>query len=231
MQTTEAKIQPNREKLLDKITKLLALAGDKGNDNESQTAMLLAQKLMIDNSISIKEVGGFESEDERVPVTKTIWEEERINAVWKSHLHRLIAQNYRCEAYFHGGHASFVGFKEDTEVASLVFLYCLNIIKRGSRRIRKKYRDDGKSTYGVQGDYVTGFLSGLRDRYAEQVKQEGWGLILVTDPRVKQWMQDNCPGTRTLHGRNARSFNQNIVDEGYKDGKNFAEPHTAIGEN
>ena len=45
------------ERVLEKVKKLLALANDRGaTEGESQTALLMAQKIMAENNLTIKDV-------------------------------------------------------------------------------------------------------------------------------------------------------------------------------
>ncbi|CQR25169.1 hypothetical protein BN1356_01512 [Streptococcus varani] len=44
------------EKIIKKIQNLLELAYDAPNDEEGQTALLMAQKLMVKHNLSLKEV-------------------------------------------------------------------------------------------------------------------------------------------------------------------------------
>lgn len=43
---------------------------------------------------------------------------------------------------------------------------------------------------GIKNDYMQGFINGLSAQFKEQVKQEGWGLVLVKDKEVVEFYEN-----------------------------------------
>lgn len=87
-----------KDKIINKIQKLLALASSK-NENEAQTAMLMAQKLMAIHNIEMSQV-------ETVGVDNNVIEEQADvkshKTKWKRWLANVIAINFRCETFLRG---------------------------------------------------------------------------------------------------------------------------------
>src|SRR3972149_1093942 len=174
--------------LISKIQKVLALANNNPSAEEGQTAMLLAQKLMMENNITISDISIGEIKTKEV-VDQAV-EESKMSSWWHQNLAVIIAENFKCTTYISRSHRvgitsiKFVGLKNDVEMARQVYLYAVETVSYNSI----KYVSSNKtriSTRGMKNQYILGFLSGLRAKFAEQVKNNNWGLILVKDPAVQ----------------------------------------------
>ena len=78
------------------------------------------------------------------------------------------------------------------------------------------------NTSGLAGDYVHGFLDGLKAKFAEQVEREGWGLILVKPEAVTEKANALAKGTKAVSDRLGRRGNAEAYQKGYKQGKNLS---------
>lgn len=177
------------QNVLRKIQKALSLANNNSSVHESQTAMLLAQKLMLQHGVSasdlkmehevIKEVTHRNATD----FGRTPW--------WKRQLGVIIAENFRCSMYISkiqkANRVMFLGLKEEVEIALEVYeyakraieyharIYCQSIKSRiKTRTIHNRYRNK----------FIMGYLAGLYDKFQEQVVQNNWGLLLIKDALV-----------------------------------------------
>ncbi len=208
--------------VITKIQKVLALATNNPSIEEGQTAMLLAQKMMLENNISVSEV---EEKIKPKEVVDQSVEESTRSLWWHQHLAVIIANNFKCGTYISRkrnlGMTSikFVGLKNDHETAKQVYLYAVQVISYNC----KKYvlqNSDRISNKGIKNQYILGFLDGLKDKFAEQVKNNSWGLVIVKDPIVDSALKN-------LHlksgGRRNITTNGSEQDRnsGYRDGKNF----------
>lgn len=230
-----------KESIIIKIRKLMERASKTNFEAEAQSSMLMAQKLMIKNGLSMAEVELTEKEtkkevlDESISITKT-------RQAWKESLAMIIAKNFRCEIYIRKSRkemyttkkgeyrysrvVQLVGLKEDVEIAQEVFKYAVISVEN----LWKNYLEERKRAVGrdipvtesftMWKSYVGGFLRGLSDKFDEQVKTEGWGLVLVKDALVIKKMED-------LHLKKGTASRANLSGDadasyrGYKDGKNF----------
>lgn len=62
------------EKIIEKIKNLIQLANDNPSDEEGQTALLMAQKLMLKNNIALAQVEQFE-EPEKFETSQAVGKE------------------------------------------------------------------------------------------------------------------------------------------------------------
>lgn len=198
------------EKIIDKIRKLLALATS-SNENEAQNAMLMAQKLMAQHNIEMSQV-------EDAPVDHDVLEEEADKKAhctkWKRRLASVIANNFKCDIYYHGNRkysTIFVGKRESIDIAKMVYNSAVMFI---DVNFAKYWNETGKwgGSFDLFGDpdlkfvherplsdsirmkdsYARGFIERLRGRFEEQKREaekQGWGLVLVKDTDVVAHMQ------------------------------------------
>ncbi|WP_294363808.1 DUF2786 domain-containing protein, partial [uncultured Clostridium sp.] len=89
-----------QREIIVKIKKLLALSKS-SNENESQNAMLKAQKLLIKHKLSLQEVERYSKENIKIENLKT--EQKFRGKSWKSNLARVIADNFGCFIYYNTG--------------------------------------------------------------------------------------------------------------------------------
>ena len=85
----------SNEKLIEKIKNLIQLANDNPSDEEGQTALLLAQKLMLKNDIALAEVEQF-NEPEKFETSSAIGKEASRILWWEKELGYTLAANFRC---------------------------------------------------------------------------------------------------------------------------------------
>ena len=113
-----------KEQVIDKITKLLALANDKPDENECKVALLMAQKFMMKYHIS-----------EDMLVT----EKDRITSYMAFHpemkgyrvdLAVILAPNYRCTTFIRNGYIFFMGEDSDAKICKAAFEFAYKNIKR-----------------------------------------------------------------------------------------------------
>lgn len=210
------------EKVLKKLKKALVLAEAK-DDHESHTAMLLAQQMMAKYGIDYADIAselGVAPEKEIIEMyatkpTKLQW--------WQKDLASVIAGNFRCFTFWRtGGGKSrvvFLGIKQDTQIAREVFLYAQDSIEYFSIRYLNERGVEGMSQRTrVRNDYISGFISGLGRRFAEQVDENDWGLILVKDNEVIE-RHDNMKFTKDSASSAQTAGDFSAYQAGVNDGK------------
>ena len=116
--------------ILEKISKTLQLGTNNNNENEAQSAILAAQRLMAKYQITQEDVDTFlnenESKDTEVITEKA--ENEMNNDKWKRRLMIVIAKNFRCDVYYQNKKLIVVGAKEDIQISKRVYLYAKQAI-------------------------------------------------------------------------------------------------------
>lgn len=210
------------EKILSRVQKLLALATS-SNENEAQAAMLKAQELMMKHGLEMTDLESSETQQDREVVKEM--GDDFISAPWKRQLVHIVADNFRCKSFFYNYkgklRAVFMGLKEDAMVAKAVYAFALKDIDKGMYRTYRKFRDSGKDAKGVRGDYVTGYLKGLTEKFWEQIDKNSWGLVVVTPPEVTKEYDAMIFAQFKSNAKTSRQGNSEAAATGYSDGKSF----------
>lgn len=223
------KLNMENEKVLSKIKKLFALAGNNSSEQEAKSALLAAQRLMAEHGIAMGEVertvSGVEAviSDHTEFLVRMPW--------WHRALARVLAPNFKCDYTIHsmrengkltGRAARFFGYPEDVEICKTVYRYAVRQAAwLADVYVREYKKRAGVSTAtGVKNDFLDGFISGVRDKFREQVEKNGWGLIVVCDVAVTQATEKEAIGK--IHGSKIRvSGSAEAKAAGYRNGKQF----------
>jgi hypothetical protein len=221
-----------RESIMAKVRKALALASDGADDAECETALLMAQRMMAKHGIDMSEVEGGEEEKKEV-VDEPITERGR-TPFWKKSLAMVIGDNFRCYTYTRtGGGKSriiFLGVKGDVELAKELFEFAVNVLEQSVRRyLRKERRERGEEyeSTGLRNDFIIGFIDGLREKFSEQVKELNLMPMLVKDDALVEVYEKRSftSGTRS---RVQRGYDSSAYNSGHREGKSLSK-HTRIG--
>src|SRR3712207_3499941 len=81
-------------KIIGKVQNLLELAYDAPNDEERQTALLMAQKLMVKHKLSMSDIKAIQRND-NIGETVGHWEYRMV--WWKEKLAAILGENFRCK--------------------------------------------------------------------------------------------------------------------------------------
>lgn len=191
----------SNKKILKKIKGLLAIAKDsKGSsDEESQSAFLLAQRLMVENDISknelidsIEDVGSIGEESVTV-YKKLFW--------WERELGEIISKNFKVKCFYshkktkYKSKIVFYGFGSDLELAKEMYLLAYEVLLFHTKiYIETFYEENGdiyeRSRYmteSIKSSYIRGFLSGLNSRFSEQaaVLSKQYDLMVLVPKEVE----------------------------------------------
>lgn len=220
-----------RAKVADKVRKLLARTVNNPSQAEAETALLKAQEMLVKNGMTLEDLG--EGIIGPRTVERTMAHEPNKTPWWYGQLALVLADNFRCFTYITGlpnrKAIMFMGFPEDIEVAKACFQYAVLFINYQTQRVRKDVRKQGRDTKGVANDYISGFITGLRDKFKEQVDTNQWALVLVRPQELVQAIgdMDLQPGKRHQY---TRRHDADAYNRGYQHGKNFTRPEGALKE-
>lgn len=221
------------ESIIKKIQGLLAIANDQKNDEESQSAFMMAQRLMMkhdiaqDDVVEVKQVRDVNTQD--VTVYKQLhW--------WEQQLANVISENFRVKWYYSEmtlrgerrlkRKIVFLGLKDDLELAKEMYILAYEVLVHYAKScVENFYAQGGYSrskarTTKIKDSYMKGFLSGMSERFKEQVAemQQEFGLVLLLPVEVKDEYDVMFPKTEK---HNSVSFRlPNAYDSIYKDGYN-----------
>lgn len=218
-----------KEKVLDKIKKLLALSADNPSDEESYSALAKAQALMAQYKIEEGELKE-EEKPECVSVETKFSYGSSSSDIYLSRLADILAANFCCVNYLTKQYGSkkrticFMGLPKDVDTAVEAMTIANDAIVRGYnvvwKEMCKKYGRDyipAKAFNPAKLGYIKGYLHGLKevlDSQREQIQE--WGLVLVAPQEATDFVNGLSKETSRI-----RAISNDFYDQGYADGKRF----------
>lgn len=226
------------ESIIKKIRGLLALANDNKSDEESQTAFLMAQKLMVKHDIALSEIAD-ESEKEEIKdgqataYKKLFW--------WERTLARIIAKNFKVEYYYNHKRFSgernrktaiiFFGYESDVRLAKEMYVLAYDAVLFYTKRFVDKYYNEEEYTFrtirqtnDLKNSYMRGFLDGLESKFNEQISQlkEEYGLMVIKPKEVSEAYEELSKTFGKAHKLRIPDIGEFMAYQcGHKEGKNI----------
>lgn len=216
--------------IVEKIRKLLNLASENSNENESRSALLKAQRLMAENSLTEKEiVGGNKQEIEVLTVSSSV---KVGKSTWRSHLGGVFADNHRCYCFLRGSgnefFVTFMGEKTDVEICLMSYEYAVDVVERELNNLRNTYRREGRSFRMVGNSYGINFSLGLDTAFKEQREEhQEWGLILSVPQEVVN--EFNNLNTKASKSKAYVNGDDTLKEKAFNDGREFANRKKSLG--
>lgn len=171
----------NREDIIERVKKLLALAEDEGaTEAEATAAALMAQRLIAQNDVEQWELHS--SIEEPIEICNSAPARSR----WRWRLAEVVAPAFRCR--FCGNterlgrwaeniqRIEFYGYRTDAKAAAITFDF---LYKIGCRLAKRAARGKAHGTYNA---YVLGYVKGIKDELEKQTE----ALMIVVPPKVKE---------------------------------------------
>jgi hypothetical protein len=217
-------------KILDKIRKLFALAGNNPNENESASAAEMARKLLDAYNLSISDI-----ELKEIVEKQIIFETFRIDS-WKGWVARIVSEVFDCVAYLtkESGTSKmvFVGNTSDVEVAVYVYQYLLKTIEN---LIKVRLNDTSEHGKTIKHHYSMGIVSVLRDRlnafygsqkevHAEQKNafgMTGREVMVVKQDAIQKYLNEKDLKLKSS-STTYQIKNQNAYVDGARDGEKIS---------
>lgn len=210
-------------KIVDKIQKLLALAGNNPSQEEAETAALMAQQLIAKYNVDMANLTG-----EQEIKYKLLKATHSNNEGYRSPLAVIIANNFRCKPILLGPEIHFFGREVDVDACCEVFNYLYRVSHNKGLKLEREARKQGRSTRGVANAYWNGFMAGLQKSLDKQCK----ALMIVTPQDVKDKFQDRFPkvGSGARFGQRLTGFDRDAYETGYADGKSAMDKRSLTAE-
>ncbi|KZE78206.1 hypothetical protein AV654_19720 [Paenibacillus elgii] len=214
------------------IQKMLELSKRTTFAEESQSALLMAQRMAIKHNISLADLGVLPPSENKDIVHVEV-RREGLSSWWREDLLPIIGNNFKCESYrsltrVANGKKFYrlmlVGFREDVDIATAVFqhaeksvaFHALDYIRKMGRRIKSANKNKFKN------EFIKGYLDGLSRKFKEQVQAEGWGLVLVKDALVLK--ATSHMEKYTISTPDMVSTGANAYAKGFEKGKVYGYP-------
>lgn len=192
----------NNKKIIKKVKGLLAIAKDERNDEESQSAFILAQKLMIQYQIDKHEVEDYELSSELTEINEESVTIYKRLYWWERSLAQIIAKNFRVKNFLNSKYIGkqkkrrivFYGFGRDLELAKEMYILAYDVILYHSKLFVDEYYNtnwESRSKYlteSIKSSYIRGFLSGLSERFDEQIfiLRESFEVLALVPEEVEK---------------------------------------------
>lgn len=178
------------DRILRRIKRLIALAEDNSNVNESHSAFLQAQEMMVKYGVDPKEITDDKDilevmENSATEFKRVYWYERELAGI--------VAKNFRCKHYYENRkrwddkqvqrRIMFMGTEQDSELASEMYKLVVSAIEFYTQKYLKNTEEKTRST---KNDYMNGFIAGLEEKFEEQMKNQEWGLVLQVPKEVHE---------------------------------------------
>ena len=216
------------EKIINKIKNLMELAQDNPSDEEGQTALLMAQKLMLKHDVSLSQVELHQNEN-KFETGEAVGRSASVLRWWEKDMSVIISTNFRCYAVqerdrrTETSYLIFFGEKKDAEMAAKVYDVTLMYL-----RYRIKRLPDKSPAY--KNSYIRGFILSLGKRFEKQVEE--YGLIVLPKKEVLEDLHKRFQNLgKAKTERPQHGFDREAFEEGKNHGINAKiMPEEIIGE-
>lgn len=207
------------QKIINKVKGLLDIAKDSNQDEETQTAFLLAQKLMVKYGIKKSSI-----QDQQRPVEYGVLERCQKLSLLKQRLANVIADNFkvlfvRTGSFYPNKHFqyNFYGYSNDVELAKNIYFLAVKIIQyRTKKYLNNYYLKTGvarnrKLTSFLKRNYIHGFILGLETRLNDQTKK--YDLMVKPDKELFKRLGPARPkSTKVSYNYKSKSFKKGFTD-------------------
>lgn len=205
-----------REKLIAKVKKILALSNNNPSEEEAKAAALKAQRLMADYHLTLDDVDKAEQEFicEAYVMIKDV--------MYGSALASVIAKGFCCKCYMAERDSNdivvFYGHKTDAEIASETYKY---LYLYGQRKANEYYN---KATEIEKlDDIILAFKIGFLKGVDEALTKQGTSLMIVVPKDVTNGFElmvvDNNTTSRNKMETKTMQGGRDANEEGRRTGK------------
>lgn len=203
-----------REKMLEKIKKILKLAQDNPSMEEGLSAALQAQKLMAKYNIHEDEVTLEEIKDEIC----SVFSQQKHNShllSWRKSLASIVARNFRCKCYMSGQDVVFRGYKQDAEIALQVYLSLYTIGNQLGGKAYAQQKNETGTGKGAYRSFVMGFLTGVE----EGLNVQCTALMIIVPKEVEEEYKEFSQGFKKTKVNRGGLVNGELYRQGKEEGK------------
>ena len=203
----------NTEKIIEKIKNLVELAQDNPSDEEGQTALLMAQRLMLKHGVSLSQVELHQTEN-KFETGEAVGRSASVLRWWEKDLSVVISTNFRCYVIQERNRVTktsylmFFGEKQDAEMAAKVYDAALMFLRYRIDRLPDK-------SPAYKNSYIQGFILSLGKRFEKQVEESG----LMVMPK-KEVLEDLHKRFQNLGKAKTERPQHGFDSEAFEEGKN-----------
>lgn len=209
-----------KEKIIDKIRKLLELSKNNPNKEEAILALTKARELMFKHDINIENI---EKDD------KNYFEKIVQLKKWKNWIIFLVMylndafgtfslyNEYTKRVYFYGEKEKVLGVSE-------IFEFLFEVADYLAMKEYRNYLKEYGTGKGIYLSYILGFINGVNNALEKQNREfEEYGIVIVTSEVLKEQVRKDKNAVekseKKLFNKNINEdLNREVFDKGYDEG-------------
>ena len=209
-----------KEKIIDKIRKLLELSKNNPNKEEAILALTKARELMFKHNVDIENIKKDDTNYFEKIVQLKKWKNWIIFFVM--YLNDAFGtfslyNEYTKRVYFYGEKEKVLGVSE-------IFEFLFEVADYLAMKEYRNYLKEYGTGKGIYLSYILGFINGVNNALEKQNREfEEYGIVIVTSEVLKQQVRKD---KNEVEKREKRLFNKNIntdlnrevFDKGYDEG-------------
>lgn len=209
-----------KEKIIDKIRKLLELSKNNPNKEEAILALTKARELMFKHNVDIENIKKDDTNYFEKIVQLKKWKNWIIFFVM--YLNDAFGtfslyNQYTKRIYFYGEKEKVLGVSE-------IFEFLFEVADYLAMKEYRNYLKEYGTGKGIYLSYILGFINGVNNALEKQNREfEEYGIVIVTSEVLKQQVRKD---KNAVEKREKKLFNKNInedlnrevFDKGYDEG-------------
>lgn len=209
-----------KEKIIDKIRKLLELSKNNPNKEEAILALTKARELMFKHNVDIENIKKDDTNYFEKIVQLKKWKNWIIFFVM--YLNDAFGtfslyNEYTKRVYFYGEKEKVLGVSE-------IFEFLFEVADYLAMKEYRNYLKEYGTGKGIYLSYILGFINGVNNALEKQNREfEEYGIVIVTSEVLKQQVRKD---KNAVEKREKKLFNKNInedlnrevFDKGYDEG-------------
>ena len=196
-----------KEKIIDKIRKLLELSKNNPNKEEAILALTKARELMFKHNVDIENIKKDDTNYFEKIVQLKKWKNWIIFFVM--YLNDAFGtfslyNEYTKRVYFYGEKEKVLGVSE-------IFEFLFEVADYLAMKEYRNYLKEYGTGKGIYLSYILGFINGVNNALEKQNREfEEYGIVIVTSEVLKQQVRKD---KNAVDKREKRLFNKNINED------------------
>ena len=209
-----------KEKIIDKIKKLLELSKNNPNKEEAILALTKARELMFKHNVDIENI----KKDDTNYFEKIVQLKK-----WKNWILFFVMylndafgtfslyNEYTKRVYFYGEKEKVLGISE-------IFEFLFEVADYLAMKEYRNYLKEYGTGKGIYLSYILGFINGVNNALEKQNREfEEYGIVIVTSEVLKQQVRKDKNAVekseKRLFNKNINTdLNREVFDKGYDEG-------------
>lgn len=198
------------EQMLEKVKKLLALAGNNPSEEEAKAAMAKAQKIIAEYNLNEADLDG---NGEKIEYAVVVCD-DFYRDLFRHPLAAAVASAFRCKPVIVGSDNAFVGRKQDAQAACEVFKFAAAACLKNARKAERKARAEYGTARGVFPSYTQGFVAGIKRHLDEGCK----ALMIIVPEDVNDYYKSIINPNKAYRSHSNSKIDRRIYENGKRDG-------------